>query len=600
MDAFTDPKVKRVLVMSSAQVAKTTIIENVLGYFIHYDPSPIMIIQPTIEMAETFSKDRLAPMIRDTPALRDRVAEAGSKSSGNTILHKKFPGGHLTVAGANSAVSLASRPIRILLGDEAAKWQPNSEGSAFKQASKRTTAFWNAKEGYFSTPTSTETEFQKLWQESDQSIFEVPCPGCGMLLVFVFDALDSSLPVAPETVPNRAVLRWIEGAPMKNDEDGRTIRRAEQAWFECLGCGHHISDVERHRAVRALVPRATAPFYGTAGFWLWEGYSPFSSALKIANDWLGALGNSTELQAVKNLTLGLPWRQQGSQQDWKRLFDRHDKSYSLGTVPDGALILTAGVDIQPDRIEIQVVGWGRHRRCWLIDYIVLDGDISRPEVWSDLTKILAIVYHNSRGADFTIRKMAVDSGFESNRVYEWARVHRFGNVAIVRGGPDSQLALVGTPSAAEITSRGQRMDTGVKVHTINVGEFKKELYGRLSLPLPNLEKGEEYEDGFFHFCALGDTEEYCRQLTAEQLVTRNFKGGQRREWEKIRPRNEALDTWDYAAAARVMLGIDRYQEQHWAQLEELAKGQPIVMTAQPPVQNQRSDGWVPKRAGWFK
>ncbi len=227
------------------------------------------------------------------------------------------------------------------------------------------------------------------------------------------------------------------------------------------------------------------------------------------------------------------------------------------------MILTAGADVQPDRIEIQVIGWGRRHQCWLIDYIVLDGDTSRPEIWGDLTKILAIVYRTDAGADFTIRKFAIDSNYATTQVYEWARNHRFGIVAVVRGGPESQTAIVGAPSAAEITTGGKRLDTGVKVYTLNVSRLKEDLYGRLSLPLPNLEKNEEYPDKFFHFCAASDTEEYCQQLTAEQQVIRKVKGYSRREWEKVRPRNEALDTWDYSAAAAIMLGINRLTAAQW-------------------------------------
>jgi phage terminase large subunit GpA-like protein len=567
MDAFNDPSIRRVIGMFSAQTTKTTIIENVVGYHAHHDPCPIMVVQPQLDIGEAFSKDRISPMIRDTPALKRRFASAGSKSSGDTLLHKKFPGGHLTIAGANSANSLASRPIRILIGDEAAKWKANDKGSPFRQSAARVKGFWNSKIGYFSTPTDAgkDNEFNQIWDESDKRLFLVPCPECEARIVLAFDDAPGSLPTDSD-VP-RGVLRWQEGTPTKTD-DGRNIRRADSAWFECLSCGCHLSDVARYRAVRKGEWLATSEFHGTAGFWGWQGISPFSSALDIANEWLGALGSLAALKSVKNETLGLPFTEAGEAHDWKRLFDRRDQAYELGAVPRGALILTTGVDVQQDRLEVHVVGWGRRRQCWLVDYIVIPGDVFRPEVWAELTvRTLGAVYSNEDGADFTTRRLAIDSGFATSQVYEWARQHRFGVVSVVKGGPESQTAIVAAESPAEITVNGRRMNAGVKIQNINVSRLKEDLYGRLGLPLPNIEKGEEYPDGFFHFCALPDTEEYCRQLTAEQRMTRITKSKTERVWEKTRPRNEALDTWNYAAAARIMIGVDRYKDAQWSALE---------------------------------
>jgi phage terminase large subunit GpA-like protein len=607
MDAFSDPRVKKVVGMFSAQVAKTTVIENVIGYHVHHDPSPIMIVQPTLEIAEAFSKDRLTPMARDTPALRDRFGAPGSKTSGDTLLHKKFPGGHLTLAGANSFNSLASRPIRIVLGDEAAKWKNNEKGSPFRQVGARVRAFWNSKQGYFSTPTDShpENEFHQLWEASDKRIYFVPCPGCKEEVVYTFDENPTSLP--SEFVAPRAILRWVEGIAIKK-EDGRTIRRADDAWFECLACNYRIDDGERHRSVRAGAWQPTQEFWGTAGFWGWQALSPFSRARDIADEWLGALGSTVALQSVKNETLGLPWADLGDAPEWKRLFDRRDLSYSLGEVPAGVLILTAGADVQPDRIEVQIIGWGRRRQSWLVDYLVLNGDTSRAEVWSDLTKVLGTVYQLAENVDLTIRKLAIDSGFNTQEVYKWARTNNFGRVAVVKGGPDTQTAAVSLPNPVDITVNGQKVPSGVKVSTLNVGHFKSELYGILRLETPNLEHDEQYPDSWFSFPALADTEEYCRQLTAEQVVSRTVKGYLKREWEKVRPRNEALDTWVYARAAASMVGIDRYKEEHWAGIEKSLR--PVSAPPKPkptdepkPTQPYRppsGGGWLPKRSGWIR
>ncbi len=573
MDCFTDPKVKRIVGMFSAQVGKTTIIENVVAYHAHHDPSPIMVVQPTLEIAETFSKDRLAPMIRDTPCLRNKFAVSGSKSSGDTLLHKTFNGGAVTIAGANSFNSLASRPVRIVLGDEAAKWKPNEKGSPFRQVGVRVRAFRNSKLAFFSTPTdaSSENEFNQFWEESDKRLRFAPCPHCGTRGVMTYDETAEWLPSAVE-VP-RIVLEWQEGAPVKL-ENGSTIRRADGAWFRCCSCNERLDDAERIRADRAGEWRPTQPFHGTAGFWGWQAISPFARAVDIANEWLSSLSGQASMQSAKNETFGLPWTQKGDAPDWKRLFDRAEE-YPLGTVPVGALYLTAGADVQQDRIEVQVVGWGRRRQAWLVDYVVLDGDTRRPEVWTDLDRVIGTMYRNGAGADFKIKKLAIDAGYQADQVYSWARRHKFGPVALVKGGADTQSALVAAPSPVEVNSNGKKIATGLKLHLLNVGDLKKELYARLSLDLPNRQKGEDYPDGFFHFCQLQDTEEYCRQLTAEQLVSKRTRSGYtKREWEKSRPRNEALDTWNYAAAARILVQGDRLPEHEWAALEVAATGAP--------------------------
>jgi phage terminase large subunit GpA-like protein len=607
MDAFNDPAVKRVVGMFSAQVGKTTILENVIGYHVHHDPSPIMVVQPTLEIAEAFSKDRLSPMVRDTPALKQRFSEAGSKTSGDTLLHKKFPGGHVTLAGANSFNSLASRPIRIVLGDEAAKWKPNEKGSPFRQVSVRVRAFFNAKQGYFSTPTDTKNEFHKMWEESDKRLFEVPCPHCGLDIVYAFDETPGSLPTSAEV--NRGVLRWVEGQPIRTDE-GRTIRRADDAWFECLSCGSRIDDVDRHRSVQQGRWTATQTFYGTAGFWGWQGISPFSRAIDIANEWLGALGSPIELQSAKNETLGLPWTEQGDAPDWKRLYDRAVASpRSLGEVPADVLLLTAGVDVQKDWIELYVWGWGRGKQCWLIDHVRIDGDVKRADVWNKLDAALGTVYQHESGADMVIRKACVDTGHEADAVYDWARRHRSNStVALIKGGPASMTAIMGAPSPVETTSGGKKLATGIKVTLLNVSLFKGELYGRLRLDAPNLERGESYPDGYVHLCPTTDTEEFCRQLTAEQLVSsKNRNGYDNPHWEKTRPRNEALDDWAYARAGAMMLGLDRLKEHDWQMLEgQLDVPKPVPAVAAPVItqQTQGGSGWISGgrsrgSGGWF-
>ena len=612
-DSFNDPRVKVIVGMFSAQMAKTTVIENVLAFHAQHDPSPIMVVLPTLEIAESFSKDRLSPMIRDTPSVRNLFSASGSKTSGDTLLHKKFPGGHVTLAGANSYNSLASRPIRIVIGDEAAKWHANEKGSPFRQVGARVKAFWNSVVAYFSTPTdaSPDNEFNQLWEQSDKRIPLIECPGCKKRVVMAFDGTPQSLPT--EYHGPRMVLRWEEADPLRT-ESGGTIRRATSAWFECLECGYQMGDVERVSAVRKVRWFATQEFHGTVGFWGWQALSPFCTPLSTANEWLSAIGSIASMQSAKNETLGLPWKEQGEAPGWQRLFDRVETTYSIGTAPQGVLFLTSGVDVQPDRIEIDTWGWGRGKKCWLVDTTTLYGDVDRDEVWDDLTKMLGTMYLHASGNYLQTRKVAVDTGFRAPRVYDWARKHKFGPVVLVKGGPDSMQVPIAMPSPVEITVQGKRLATGLRLQLLNVGHFKSELYSRLSLEKPDLEAGESYPDGYVHICETGDTAEFLKQFTAEQLVTKNVKGYAKRVWEKVRDRNEALDKWVYARAAAQMLKMDRLDETEWSAMEaSLMQVMPAAVVAPPVVsapnvrtgQQQRpGSGWVSgarsNKGSWFK
>lgn len=547
MDAFNDPTVKAVVVMSSAQVAKTTIIENVTGYFIHHDPSPILLMQPTLEMAETFSKDRLAPMIRDTPALRERVAEAGSKKSGNTLLHKTFPMGHLTIVGANSPSSLASRPIRLLLGDEIDRYpfSVGTEGNPIRLAEKRTTAWWNAKRGYFSTPTEAgASEIDRLFSESDQRKFQVPCPHCGEFHVLL-----------------RENMKWREAAPITG-KDGVQIRRAAEAWMECPGCNGRIGDVDRWRAIQRGEWQATAPFTGVAGFWLWQAYSPFKTLLDTVNEYLSAIGRPEEERTVVNTVFGEPYQQGGDAPDWERIAGRRGE-YKRGTVPMGGLILTAGADVQKDRIEVQVKAWGRGKQAWLVDYHVLDGDTSREDVWQALSSLLSQSYRHESGLEMPISKLAIDSGYATSEVYRWARQFPADRVIVIKGY-DTGAALVGSPVAAEVNRKGKRVKRGVRVWPVNVSMAKSELYGWLGMQRP--ESGD-FPPGW-QFFPVDIQDEFFRQLVAEQVRYRTVKGFRKAEWVKTRERNEALDTHNGARAAAELCGISRWTESHWRALEQ--------------------------------
>ena len=288
MDAFSDPQVTRIVVMSSAQVGKTEILNNIVGYYIDQDPSTILNLQPTLEMAQTWSKDRLAPMVRDNPCLTKKVKSSKSKDSDNTILHKLFPGGHITMVGANSPAGLASRPIRIVLCDEVDRYpvSAGAEGDPVNLAIKRTTTYWNKKIGLFSTPTiKGVSRIEKAFAESDQRYYYVPCPHCGVY----------------------QRLRW---GHVKYSKDN-----IKEAYYECEHCGGHLSDSDRYRAIARGYWEAQEEFKGVAGFHLNELYSPWRKLADIVQDFLDAKDKPDTLKTWVNTSLGETWEEAGESVD---------------------------------------------------------------------------------------------------------------------------------------------------------------------------------------------------------------------------------------------------------------------------------------------
>lgn len=581
MDAENDPRVEVIVGMFSAQTGKTETLNNVVGYHIDQDPAPMLQLQPTLEMADTWSKDRLAPMLRDTKRLRGKVRDAKARSSGNTIRHKKFPGGHLTMAGANSPASLASRPIRIVLADEIDRFPPSAgtEGDPVSLAKKRSKTFWNRKIFLTSTPTiAGHSRIEEAFEESDQRRYFVPCPDCG----------------------ERQHLKW---AQVKWENDNYRT-----AAYACEACGSLWNDQQRMAAVAKGEWRATAPFTGTAGFHIWQAYSPWVKLWEIVKEFLTSRANPERLKVFVNTELAETWKEKGEAPEWKRLYDRAE-DYAIASVPAGVLFLTAGVDVQHDRIEIYIWGWGRGLESWLIEYRVLQGDPYQDEVWTALDAVVAETWPHARGGQLPAVKVAIDAGYATTRVHAWVKRHP-GLVVAVKG-TDFGSTGVGHPQAVDIVEKGakkKKRRAGTQYPVVS-GIYKSEFYGYLRLESPTRESGDPYPPGYVHLAKFD--EEVFKQLTAEQLVTKIVKFRKRTEWEKTRERNEALDCRVYARAAAAIFGVDRFQEKHWAALESQlgtktkpAKKKPVEPAAEGRAEvtdkPQRKSWLGPRRGNWLR
>lgn len=530
MDAVNDIFTYRIVVMCSAQVGKTEILLNTLGYYMENDPAPTLFIQPTLDMAEGFSKDRLAPMFRDTPCLQNKVRDNRQKQSNNTLLHKKFPGGHITLAGANSPSSLASRPIRIVLCDEVDRYPKSAghEGDPVSLAEKRTTTFFNSKVLLMSTPvTKGDSKIESEYEASDKRRFYVPCPHCR----------------------HKQVLKW---GNITWDKDN-----PEDVHYRCEHCDVLIEEKYKEQMIRDGVWRAEKPFKGVAGFHLNELYSPWSSWKKIVREFLKVKNNPETLKTWVNTTLGETWEEKGDVPDYERLYERRE-DYKIGTLPDGVLFLTCGVDIQGDRLEAEVVGWGRGKESWSIEYRVMYGSPQETEVWRQLDKLISEQYLFEDGRTLPIQITAVDSGYSTQEVYNYCRKYPSNRVIAIKGS-ETMRVPIGPGSAVDLRVGGRRHARGFKVFPVGVNVLKSELYGWLKLPKP--EDGKPFTNGYCHFPQYDM--EFFKQLTAEKLIKRTVRGYSKYSWEKTRPRNEALDRRVYARAAASFYGMDRWQEHHW-------------------------------------
>ena len=317
---------------------------------------------------------------------------------------------------------------------------------------------------------------------------------------------------------------------------------------------------------------AGQPFAGTAGFHLNEIYSPWVRLAAMVKTYLSArAGGDDMMKTFVNTSLGETWMESGEAPDWQRLAERRE-AWEAGTVPAGGLFLTAGADVQKDRIEIDVWAWGRGLQSWLIDHVVIEGGPGDPACWQTLTNLLGRTWAHESGQHLTIARFAIDSGFETSAVYAWARQVGFAQVAPVKGLEGfNRASPVTGPTYVDATVGGKRLRRGARLWSVATSTFKAETYRFLRQDRPTVEDivaGASFPPGTVHLPSWADGE-WLKQLTAEQLVTvKSRRGFTKLEWQKLRERNEALDCRVYARAAAWIAGADRWPDARWADLED--------------------------------
>ncbi len=560
MDALNDPKIHTLVVIKSAQVGYTEMLLNILGYYMSQDPSPILLVNPTLEMSESFSKSRLAPMLRDTPTLAGLVADARSRDSGNTLLTKKYPGGILAMAGANSPAGLASRPIRIVLCDEVDRFPASAgaEGDPVNLAIKRSATFSNRKIVLGSTPTiAGQSRIESAYLHSDRRRYHVPCPECSHMQPLVWDQ-----------------IHWLPDNP-------------DSAAYVCRQCGAEIHEKHKPRMLALGEWRAERECAGVAGFHINELYSPWRRWADVVTDCLAAKRLPETHKTWVNTSLGETWVDYEEQIDFEELKSRAG-AYEPRTAPAGCLMVTAGVDVQKDRFALLVLGHGRGGVAWVIDYVELPADPTRVADWAVLTDAISQTFTDASGRTLKITAAAIDSGYLTDDVLIYARQHR-GKVIAVKGASTPGKPIIGRPSKVDFTWRGTIIKAGADLWIVGHDTAKAQFFARLTGDRKQLP-----QDRLVHFPA-GLDDSFYAMLTAEVW------DGVKRRWVKIRPRNEALDCYTYAVAAAYQptLRIHTWREIHWQKWERSLGGaanqEPVAMTPAPSPAPPKPPAAMPRQ-----
>lgn len=579
MDALADPAISKVVVEKAAQVGATEATLNMIGFYMGHDPAPLLVIQPTIEMAEGWSKDRLSTMLRDTPALRDKVREARSRDSGNTLRQKVFPGGRLNIIGANAPAGLASRPIRIVIADEVDRYPASAgtEGDPLALAAKRQTTFWNRKTFVASTPTLVATSvIDREFRNSDRRRYFVPCHDCG----------------TPQ------VLKWEN---VRWDKDKAGEHMPQTAHYVCEHCGSIWTDADRWGAVEKGEWRAEASSKGVAGFHIPGFLSPWLTLEEIVRDFLKAKDDPSLLQVWVNTVLGEPWEEKGEGVDGGGLIGRGE-AYDGETLPDNVLVVTAGVDVQDNRLEAQFIAWGAKEESWPFRYEILDGDPAQDTVWQELDELLLETFSTESGRKLRVRAACIDTGgHHADRVYSFTKRRRARRIFATKGVANRGASRPIWPK------RSSKAKGNNEVFVVGVDTAKDAIYGRLRIGKPG--------PGYVHFPqAEGFDKAYFDQLTSEQVVTRKREGRPYRVW--ILPekrRNEGLDTFVLALAALKSLPIRLDTATAPAAQAKAAENIPdddpeppppppagSAPATEKPARGVRRSGWIGRRRGFLR
>ena len=485
---------RQVVLLSAAQMMKTEVLLNFLGFIADVDPGPVLVVEPRTEDAKALSKDRVAPMFRSTPALRGKIAPVKSRDSNNTTLHKVFVNGagHITFTGAIS-------PVRVWrCGRSAMRCSMRWTGTRRAQARKAIRFRWRSSARRSSSTTRRSSWHPRrrsrasagssmAWIESDQRDYFVPCPKCGHYQVLV---------LGDGTGPG---LVWPEGKP-------------EDAMYRCAGCRELIPHHQKAWMVERGEYRAQNPSSPIPGFRISQLISLKRPWGSIAIEFIAAKKSPETLKAFMNTVLAELWEENHEvPTDARALWNRCEPFEA--EAPDGVALVTAGVDVQADRLEVEIVGWGRDEESWSIAHHVIPGDVTRKEVWDHLEGLLLSEYMHDSGQPLRIVAACIDCGFKDATVLRFTRDRYARRVYAVKGRAGESPIWPRKPSRKNQTP----------FFMVGVDAAKTALYDRLKIQEPG--------PGYCHF-PIGRDQEYFDQLTAEKKFTRYHNGYPKQEWRK--------------------------------------------------------------------
>ena len=562
MNAFTDPRVRRIVMVAASQVGKSELELNIIGYIIDEDPGSILFVHPTTIDAKEFSKLRIAPEIRDCPTLRRKVAAPKSRDSGNTVLQKTYPGGILTMCGSTEAHALASKPIRYVLGDERDRWATSAgnEGDPWGLAMARQTTFYNAKAVEVSTPTvKNASAIADSYAEGTMERWKSECPHCG----------------------EYHEIQWkdIRYEYETKEVNKKKTYKVTSIMYVCPGCAAVSDEVTMKRQpARWEADNPDAYAQGVRSFWLNAFVSQWASWESIILKFLNAVGNSRKLQVVYNTCFGELWEDRGELEDEDSLMARREEYPA--ELPDGVLVLTAGVDTQDNRMEYEVVGHGHFGETWGIEKGIVMGRPDDEKTWAKLDEVLFDrVFHFADGLGLRLSMSFVDEGghfTQDVRLQCRARIGK--KVFCIKGMPGPDKPYTAPPKQMKIIVNQKTVGTCWQ-YQIGVDSGKVMIMDNLSVKSPGSK-----------FCHFPKRDDYGPGYFAGLLSERLEYDAEKKQpwvWKKIpgHERNEALDCRNYALAAFKALpknldAIDR-------QLKTMRGQRLPENTAVPAVQQPR-------------
>lgn len=544
MNAFTEPGIHRVVVKSSSQIGKSDMMNNVIGRFAHLDPCAIMMIQPTIDMAQDYSKTRIAPMIRDTKVLNNLFYDVKSRDANNTILSKVFPGGRLIMCGANSPAGLASRPIRILLADEVDRFPDSAgtEGDPVDLAAKRMTTFWNSCMGLFSTPTNEGTSrIDEEYLAGTQEEWQHKCPNCGEYHLL------------------RHIDMTVDYKEIKTPSGKKTVIVNDVKW-RCPHCGFSFSEKEMKQTQQKYISQnSDALKNGIRSFFVNGFTSPWMTWTRIMREWLEAKGDPEREKVIMNTVFGESYKQKGAFED-EQIFLRRRESYGA-ELPNGVLLLTAAIDTQDNRLEYEVVGWGKEEECWGIRKGIVLGAPNQARTWKEIDNILDKTYHFADRKGLKVVRTFIDSGGHyTSDVYNYCQKNFYKQRFAIkgRGGP-------GIPLIYKIAKAN---NAKAPLILLGVDDGKQQIMDRLSIDSPGpLYFHFPQDEGIKELSNRGYDDLYFKGIISEHKKVYKRNGVLREVWETTKNvRNEPLDLRNYNLACMKSLKPD------WDKLEMLVNG----------------------------